>query len=321
MKNYKPIIIVAGEPNSIFFEIFFKIMKKNKFKSPIILIASKNLINKNINFFKSKININEINYSKMKFIKMKLNSINLINVRYDQKKIFEKISKKSNNYIKKSFEIALEILNTKITNKFINGPISKKYFLRKNFTGITEYLAKKTSSNNVSMIIYNKHLSVSPLTTHLPIKYITKKITKSIIINKVKAINSFWIKHLKKKPKIAITGLNPHCESIDAYNEDEKIIKPSIKLLQKNKVNILGPFPADTLFLKNNRKKFDIVVGMYHDQVLTPIKTLFEYDAINMTIGLPFIRVSPDHGPNEQMLGMNKSNSLSLLRSIQFLDF
>ena len=222
MKNYKPIIIVAGEPNSIFFEIFFKIIKNNKFKSPIILIASKNLLNKNLKFFKTKININEIEYSKKKSIKMKLNTINLIDVRYDQNKIFEKISEKSNNYIKKSFEIALEILDTKITNKFINGPISKKYFLRKNFTGITEYLAKKTSSNNVSMIIYNKHLSVSPLTTHLPIKYITKKITKSIIINKVKAINSFWIKHLKKKPKIAITGLNPHCESIDAYNEDEK---------------------------------------------------------------------------------------------------
>ena len=321
MKNYKPIIIVAGEPNSVFFEIFFKIIKNNKFKSPIILIASKNILNKNLKLFKAKININEMNYSKTKSIKMKLNTINLIDVRYDQNKIFEKISEKSNNYIKKSFEIALEILNKKITNKFINGPVSKKYFLRKNYTGITEYLAKKTDSNNVTMIIYNKLLSVSPLTTHLPIKYITKKITKSIIINKVKAINSFWVKHLKKKPKIAITGLNPHCESIDTFNEDEKIIKPSIKLLQKSRVNILGPFPADTLFLKNNRKKFDIVVGMYHDQVLTPIKTLFEYDAINMTIGLPFIRVSPDHGPNEQMLGMNKSNSLSLLRSIQFLDF
>ena len=321
MKNYKPIIIVAGEPNSIFFEIFFKIMKKNKFKSPIILIASKNLINKNINFFKSKININEINYSKMKITNMKLNSINLINVRYDQDKIFEKISKKSNNYIKKSFEIALEILNTKITNKFINGPISKKYFLRKNFTGITEYLSKKTNSKHVSMIIYNKLLSVSPLTTHLPVKYVTKKITKSKIINNIKNINSFWMKHFKKKPRIAITGLNPHCESIDKFNEDEKIIKPSVKFLKKNRLNVLGPFPADTLFLKNNRKKFDIVIGMYHDQVLTPAKTLFEYDAINITAGLPFIRVSPDHGPNEQMLGMNKSNSLSLLRSIQFLDF
>jgi 4-hydroxythreonine-4-phosphate dehydrogenase len=171
------------------------------------------------------------------------------------------------------------------------------------------------------MIIYNKSLSVSPLTTHQPVKYISKKITKSNIINKVNIIDTFWREHFKSKPKMALTGLNPHCESTDNFNEDEKIIKPTIKYLKKNNYNILGPFPADTLFLKDNRKKFDIVIGMYHDQVLTPAKTLFEYDAINVTVGLPFIRVSPDHGPNEQMLGKNKSNHLSILRSLQFLDF
>ena len=102
--------------------------------------------------------------------------------------------------------------------------------------------------------------------------------------------------------------LNPHCESIDSFNEDKNIIYPTIKKLKKLKYNIEGPLAADTIFLKNNRKKFDLIIGMYHDQVLTPIKTLFEYDAINITIGLPFIRVSPDHGPNESMLGKNKSN-------------
>jgi 4-hydroxythreonine-4-phosphate dehydrogenase len=83
---------------------------------------------------------------------------------------------------------------------------------------------------------------------------------------------------------------------------------------------VSGPFPADTIFLKNNRKNFDVVVGMYHDQVLTPLKTLYEYDAINITLGLPFIRISPDHGPNETMLGKNLSNPLSLLKAIKFLD-
>ena len=74
------------------------------------------------------------------------------------------------------------------------------------------------------------------------------------------------------------------------------------------------------IFLKHNRKKFDVIVGMYHDQVLTPLKTLFEYDAINITLGLPFVRISPDHGPNEKMLGKNLSNPLSLLKAIKFLD-
>lgn len=319
--NCKPIIIVAGEPNSIFFEIFIKVISKNIFKSPIILIASKNLLQKQIKFFNSKIKIHELDYSKKKLKLKKLHKVNLINVDYNQSKLFEKISNKSNKYIGNCFDIALEILNKKISDKLINGPISKKYFLKKKFIGITEYLAKKTSSKKIAMIIYNKSLSVSPLTTHLPVKYIAKKITKYEIINKVKTINSFWHKRFQYKPKIAITGLNPHCESIDDFNEDEKIIKPTIKYLKKNKYNISGPYSADTVFLKNNRKKFDVIIGMYHDQVLTPIKTLFEYDAINITAGLPFIRVSPDHGPNEQMLGKNISNPLSLFRSIKFLDF
>ena len=318
--KFKPILIVAGEPNSIFFEIFLKTIKNNKFRSPILLIASKKILEKHIRYFNYNIKFKEIDFKK-NIKKIYPDIINLINIEYNQNRIFENISKKSNAYIKKSFDIALQILNMGITNKFINGPISKNTFLNKNFYGITEYLAQKTNSKNIAMIIYNKSLSVCPLTTHLPVKYITKKITKSAIINKVYIINSFWREYFNRKPKIAITGLNPHCESIDIFNEDEKIIKPSIEFLKKKNYNISGPFPADTLFLKNNRKKFDIVIGMYHDQVLTPVKTLFEYDAINITVGLPFIRVSPDHGPNAQMLGKSKSNHLSILRSIQFLDF
>ena len=102
------------------------------------------------------------------------------------------------------------------------------------------------------------------------------------------------------------------------FNEDEKIVKPASKILKKKNLKIFGPYAADTIFLKKNRSKFDVIVGMYHDQVLTPLKTLFEYDAINITLGLPFIRISPDHGPNEKMLGKNLSNPQSLLKAINF---
>ena len=318
--NYKPIIIVAGEPNSIFFELFFKIIKK-KIKSPIILIASKKLILKQAKILRTKINFSEINENEVIRKKNRLNKINLINVNFKQLSGFSKITSKSNHYITNCFDIAINLLKNNVSNKFINGPISKKTFLKKKFNGITEYLAHRTKTKNFAMIIYNKNLSVCPLTTHLPIKYVNKKINKSEIINKVKLINNFWRKEFGKQVKIGVTGLNPHCESIDSFSEDKKIILPTIKNLKKLKYNIEGPLAADTIFLKDNRKKFDLIIGMYHDQVLTPIKTLFEYDAINITIGLPFIRVSPDHGPNESMLGKNKSNYLSLLNSIKFLDF
>ena len=318
--NYKPIIIVAGEPNSVFFELFFKVIKK-KIKSPIILIASKELITKQAKILKKKINFNITNEFEIIKKKNNLKKINLIDVDFKQSSGFSKITIKSNHYIANCFSIAIKLLKKNVSNKFINGPISKKTFLKKKFNGITEYLANKTNTKRFAMIIYNKNLSVCPLTTHIPIKYISKKINKQTIIDKVKLIDNFWKKKFNKNIKIGITGLNPHCESIDDFNEDKKIILPTIKKLKKLKYNIKGPFAADTIFLKNNRKKFDLIIGMYHDQVLTPIKTLFEYDAINVTIGLPFIRVSPDHGPNETMLGKNKSNYLSLHNSIKFLDF
>ena len=318
--TYNPIIVVAGEPNSVFSEIYLKSINSKKFKSPIVLIASHNLIK----FQMKRLNLNKkirlIKCSDLKYKNLDNKKINLINVPFNQKKAFDKISNKSNNYIKESFNLALNILNKKITNKFINGPISKKFFLNKKYFGITEYLAHKTKTKNFAMLIYNKKLSVCPLTTHVPVKKIAKKINKNIIRKKVKLIDSFFKKYFNQKPLMAVTGLNPHCESTDAYNEDEKIIRPSVKSLIKSNYKIFGPFAADTIFLKKNRKKYNVIIGMYHDQVLTPIKTLFEYDAINITLGLPFLRISPDHGPNEKMVGKNKSNPLSLIKALTFLD-
>ena len=317
--NSSPILIVSGEPNSVFLELFCKVFNNNKIKSPIILISSKKLLNLQMKKLGFKNKIRLINSSKLKFYKLDNKTINLIDVNYNTDKAFEKISSKSNVFIKNSFELAFNTIRNNNISKFINGPISKKSFLKKKFLGITEYISEKFLTKNTCMLIFNKELSVCPITTHLPLKLVTKKITKKNIINKVSLINNFYEKRFKFKPRIAILGLNPHCESIHSYNEDEKIIKPSIKYL-KRKYKVSGPYPADTIFLKNNRKNFDVIIGMYHDQVLTPIKTLFEYDAINITLGLPFIRISPDHGPNETMLGKNLSNPLSLLRAIKFLD-
>ena len=311
---------MAGEPNSIFFELFLKSIKIKKIKNPLILIASEKLLKRQMKYLKFKKKIKILNPYNLKNYKLNNNYINLINVNYTQKKTFEKISKKSKNYIKKSFEIAFEILKSKYTDKFINGPISKRNFLDKKYPGITEFISKKFDIKNCAMLIYNKNLSVCPITTHIPIKNVTNQIIEKNIYNKAYLIKNFYINKFKINPKIAVLGLNPHCESVNKFNEDEAIIKPAIKYLKNKKIKISGPYPADTLFLKDNRKKFDVVIGMYHDQVLTPIKTLFEYDAINITLGLPFTRISPDHGPNEKMIGKNKSNPLSLIQAIKFLE-
>ena len=317
--SYSPILIVGGEPNSIFLEIFFKTLKFHKIKSPIILISSEKILKKQMKKLKFKKKIKILDHKNFDNIKIDNKSINLININFNQKKVFEKISKKSNKFIEESFKVAFKILKSGKIYKFINGPISKKYFLSKKYLGMTEYISKKFYSKQSCMLIYNKKLSVSTVTTHLPIKQVAKNINKKTISEKIFLIHNFYKKILKINPRIGVLGLNPHCESVHKFNEDEKIIRPLIRNLKKS-YKISGPFSADTIFLKNIRKKFDVIVGMYHDQVLTPIKTLYEYDAINITLGLPFIRISPDHGPNEKMLGKNKSNPLSLIKAISFLD-
>ena len=265
--------------------------------------------------------INELDIKKIKLNKFQKNTINIVNVDFKFKKTFDKITNKSNNYVEKCFVTALDLIKKYKFSGLINGPISKKHFLQGKNLGITEYLAKKTKKNNdVIMLIYNKKLSVSPITTHLALKDVHKNISKEKIYKHVRLINEFYIKKFYKKPKIAITGLNPHCESNFHNSEEDLIIVPAINKLKKKKFLINCPFPADTIFMKENFKNYDVIIGMYHDQVLSPMKSLFGFDAINITLGLPFIRISPDHGPNSSMLGKNISNPKSLIEALKFLD-
>tara|TARA_B100000963_G_scaffold172645_1_gene150166 strand:- start:2442 stop:3389 length:948 start_codon:yes stop_codon:yes gene_type:complete len=313
LKNFKPIIIIAGDPKSIFLEIYFKSVKKIKSNRPLILVVNKDILLEQMRALKYKFKINELDANNLNFKNLSKKEINIIHVPYDKKYI--------SKYIYESFEKALLIIKKNKGTNLINGPINKKKILKQNFLGITEYLDFKTKRNGKTvMLIYNKKLSVSPLTTHLPLKNVYKHINKEKIINHVEQITKFYSKQFNFKPKIAITGLNPHCESNYNKSEEEKIIIPSIKYLLKKKFKVSGPYAADTIFLKDKIKKFDVIIGMYHDQVLAPIKSIFGFDAINITLGLPFIRVSPDHGPNMEMFLKNKSNPESLFKAIKFLD-
>ena len=315
------ILIVAGEPNSVFFEILFKSLKKiNQTKAMILIGCKRNLINQ-AKFLKYKINLNIIDKDNIKDLKKKFNTINLIDVEYKSKKIFQKISDDSYEYISKCFKVSFELLKKNKSFSLINGPISKKFFLKNKYPGVTEFLAEKfNKKNQISMLIFHKNLSVCPITTHLPIAKISNSLSKKSIITQISIIDKFFKSVIKKKAKIGVAGLNPHCENFLSFNEEKMIIEPSIKFLKKKRFLIKGPLAADTIFTKENLKKFDVVIGMYHDQVLTPSKTLFGFEPINITLGLPFIRVSPDHGPNEAMMGKNMSDPTSLIQSLNFLN-
>ena len=247
--NSNIVLIVLGEPNSTFSELLFKYFRSKNFKKniqTIVLIGNVKLFKEQMKKLKYKFFINEIDDIK----KSKRKTINIINVDYKFKKVFSRISSSSNKYIENSFNKALELLKLNKLNKLINGPISKKHFLKRKFPGITEYISSKTKTKNEVMLIYNKNLAVTPLTTHIPIKNVTQNIKKKKIINTAIKINNFYSLYLKKKPNIAVLGLNPHCETIAKKSEEKNIISPAIKYLIKNKIKIFGPFSADTFFLK-----------------------------------------------------------------------
>ena len=319
----KPIAIIAGEPNSISSEIIFKSWKLRKqyIHKPMFVIGNIRLLNLQKIKMKFQIKIKKINKD---FNTNDLNGTELpvYDIAYNQKKSFEKISSKSNKYIFKCFDIALQFAKDKKIHGFINCPVSKESLFKNKHHGITEYLSNKLGKkDNEVMLIYNKKLSVSPITTHIPLRNVAKEISKYKIVKKVKIINYFYKKILNKKPNFAILGLNPHNFVSPKKTKEKKIINEAINNLIKLKIKVMGPVAPDSSFMIFKKYKFDVIIGMYHDQVLAPFKALYNFNAINITLGLPYIRISPDHGVAENIIGKKIANPTSLIESIKFFNY
>ena len=314
----RPIIIILGEPNSISSEIFLKSLNYiKKTKLNFIIIGNYSLLEKQARYLNFKINV-----------KLKLSEINslenikfnFINVDYKQSKPFNLKTNNSDTFVKKCFEHAVILLKKKLAIGLINLPINKSKFTKNKYKGITEYIADKTNNRNKeNMLLFNENFSVLPLTTHIPLKKVYKEISYKKIEKACKNINNFYLKTIKRKKfKIGILGLNPH-NGENGYigNEEKKIIIPAINKLKK-KYPIIGPLSPDTSFLQREKLQIDVLIGHYHDQILTTFKTKFDFNAINITIGLPFIRISPDHGIGTGIIGKGIANPKSFKKAVKF---
>ena len=202
--------------------------------------------------------------------------------------------------------------------------LNKKNSLHNRYPGVTEYLADLFNCRNKeTMLLYNNKFSVSPLTTHLKINNISTNIKKQKIELNFKNIYNFYKNFLRiKKPLIGILSLNPH-GGLDFKNSsvEKKIIIPTIKKLKLNYGNqIMGPISPDTSFLIRKEKKLNSLIGMYHDQVLTTFKYINKFSAINITLGLPFMRISPDHGTGEKIINKNRAKPDSFLYALNFFE-
>ena len=313
----KVVAIVAGDPESISSELIAKAWKKKqKYKNiNIFIIGNFNLIKKQLNILNIKNNIKKV--LKLDYENLYKNLL-VYDVPLNFRTPFKVNSKSKAKYVIKCFEIAIKLSKLKKIHGFINCPVNKKDIFKSNF-GVTEFLARKSNIlGKEAMIIFNKKLSVSPITTHIKVKQVSKNLTKKIIYEKVKTINEFYKDKFGFKPKIGILGLNPHNYELRNNSEEKKIILPAIKKLKKMGIKVKGPLSGDTAFL--NSRNFHILVGMYHDQVLSPYKAIYNFNAINVTAGLPYVRVSPDHGTGEDIIKKNVADPTSLIESIKFFN-
>ena len=216
---------------------------------------------------------------------------------------------------------ALQLLRKKEIDCLVTAPVSKEAIKHAgiNFSGHTEYLAKKTHAKHFVMMLIVDKLRVSVVTRHIPLAKVSKAVSIQDVLTTIK-LSSLALKTIFqiKNPKIGVCGLNPHSgEGGLVGNEEDRIIIPAIKKAKKLNKNIVGPLAADSIFSKALINKFDCIVAMYHDQGLIPVKMLGFDRGVNLTLGLPFIRTSPDHGTAFNIAGRGIASCNSLVYAIK----
>ncbi|MBL7715896.1 MAG: 4-hydroxythreonine-4-phosphate dehydrogenase PdxA [Bdellovibrionales bacterium] len=210
----------------------------------------------------------------------------------------------------------------------VTGPISKENLIRGgfNYPGHTEMLAKLSRTKKVTMMLANDFLRVSLVTIHVPLKKVPHLINGTEVSRTVDQTIETLLKGFRiSKPKIAVCGLNPHAgENGVLGTEEKKVIEPALKKLRKkwgSRAEIFGPLPADTLFAKHHmakkEDKYDAVICMYHDQGLSPVKLLDFPRTVNVTLGLPFVRTSVDHGTGFDIAGKNLADPSSFRSAVE----
>jgi len=221
---------------------------------------------------------------------------------------------------------AVRAVMTGEVEAIVTAPINKSHWKAAGspFPGHTEYLASVSGAKNVAMMMVSPRLKIVLVTTHLALTDVPQNITFDKICYAVRLTDSFLKDNLRthalthSRTSIVICALNPHAGDGGTFgDEEERIIIPAIKQLQNEGLNVSGPYPADTVFWKATQGEFDAVVAMYHDQALIPIKTLDFKDTVNVTLGLPFVRTSPDHGTAEDIAGKGIADHHNMVRAIE----
>jgi len=321
----KPVIaITMGDASGIGPEVTVKALGSsliNK-RADYLVIGDGSSLKRVQKFTKKRLALHEISidciYSKS--FSFKNNCINLLDLKNITNRQFGRNLGSSGLAAIEYIDRGIDLIKKNVASALVTGPVNKKSINLAGikFSGHTEYLAKKSGTKSVAMMFVAKNLKVVLITTHMALNKVSSSITKKKIIGIVKLARKYLKKHFKiRNPKIGVLGLNPHAGEMGLMGLEEKeIISPAVKKLKKNLPSVTGPLPADTAFYDLYNKKYDILVSMYHDQGMIPVKMLARNKAVNLTLGLPYIRTSPVHGTAYDIAGKGKADPSSMITAI-----
>lgn len=317
-----PVINIAltmGDPCGIGPEIILKGFSKFRERPyRIIVIGDLSLLKKSAKNFNLSINFNLMkDISETDFLPGNLNILDMKNLPPDipPGAANKEAGKASYEYIKKAVEMALQDKVSAVTT----APINKKSISLAglSYAGHTEMLARLTDTRNYAMMLTGGKIRVVLVTTHVAISEVKKYIKRKRVLKIISLTNRFLKLFGIDSPHIAVAGLNPHAGDEGIFGlEDVKEILPAVEMAKQRGINVTGPYPADSLFVKAKKGEFDAVIVMYHDQGLIPVKMEGFGKGVNITLGLPIIRTSVDHGTAYDIVNRGIANSGSLIAAL-----
>ena len=314
--------ITMGDPAGIGPEICAKALTNEEVRmiANCIVIGDRKAMRQALKTAKiPSIEINPIkNVSEAKFRRGTLDVLDLNNVdsRLKTVQVSKAAGKAAVQYIEKAIKLAMDGKIDAITTAPINKEAINKAGYK--FQGHTEILATRTKTKNYAMMFVSNSLWLMLATTHMPLKEVSKHLDKKKLVQLIKLTHETLFRVREKKPRIGVAGLNPHAGEGGLFGEEEeKIIKPAIAEAKKLGINVKGPISPDAIFYLANIGMFDVVVAMYHDQGLIPLKLLSFNKSVNVTVGLPIVRTSVDHGTGFDIAGKGWANPQSLIEAIK----
>jgi 4-hydroxythreonine-4-phosphate dehydrogenase len=332
----KPVIaITMGDPGGVGPEILLKSLKAISAKNVTALVIGRMEV---FEFAKEKLKLGFDPHIIYEFSQRAINEkeINFLDITKDAKELYEKLPANVNRAQRKfvigeispwngtlaytAIKVASDLANKGLIKGIVTLPINKTAvrYCDSKFIGHTEFFAQSADVEDCAMMFVSPHLKVTLATIHIPLKKVSQVLNTDNICAKIRLTHEFLKKYSNiKNPKIGVCALNPHGREFG--REEERVILPAVEKMKRKGIDVSGPLPGDQIFYQGYKGRFDAIVSMYHDQGLAPFKMIAFHDGVNVTLGLPYLRTSPDHGTAFDIAYQNKANPASFRQAFQLI--